>query len=193
MVTKWASGLNILCPPHWHNKQIRSIFWAQIFSWGLKIWSSNLFARVRTWERIQKMHGGYLAPLSRSWAASRKQEGWIFLFETKQKTRNTPPLNLNLSQPRDSERGEHWWGWNQLRRYGRERGRHLSAWWGQGGQGCGLMDRDEHPWTLPGSSLGAFVNGCREARDSFPSYFCLCLKQTFRLVLKRIESNNLFC
>lgn len=54
------------------------------------------------------------------------------------------------------------------------------------------MGREEHPWNLPGSSLGAFVNGCREVGDSFPSFFCLCLKQTFHLVLKIIESNNLF-
>lgn len=39
----------------------------------------------------------------------------------------------------------------------------------------------------------AFVIGCGEGEILFLSYFCLFLKLTLHLVLKRTESHKLFC
>ena len=61
-------------PDNWQHKTNRTVFWAHIFSWGLRIWNLNSFAQCKNFGRESRRKCTvYLAPLSCTWAARTKK------------------------------------------------------------------------------------------------------------------------
>lgn len=197
MVTKWGirHQWHVPVPTTDSVKQTLTIFWAPIFSRGLKICNSNLPGED-LWERKQKeIH----CILSACHALSQLQEakGWapghsLFLLETKpnlQYLENTPaPNSQHLPCPAQSGvstgQAATATGWPYLR--DREKGPEAC-----GVQEHGLVDV-EKGWGLWALHQGHLWMALGKWGSLFLFYFCLFLKPTFHLVLKRTESNELF-